>query len=266
MTRNGKRLVPRDKPGRHDADSGTFSVDGSPARPTECRIAPPRILRWAALTYVQGILYTTLETNTEVQMERIRELRKERGLSQVKLAVMADMDPATLNRLERGTGNPNLKTLERVAQVLGVEVADFFPKGSSPSLFNGLEGGGLNLNAAYWVENLNAQAELVEHVIGWGGYDLQTIWYLEGAAVEFWGAYSRTVKRLVREWCTPTQRPALRVAETRMQEARSAARRAYLERRDAVRDSRVVDELEAKRQEREARYAQEEAAGGNLGA
>lgn len=77
-------------------------------------------------------------------MERIRQLRKERGLSQVKLAVMADMDPATLNRLERGTGNPNLKTLERVADVLGVEVADFFPKAQrrsslEPTLLNGLE-------------------------------------------------------------------------------------------------------------------------------
>ena len=77
-------------------------------------------------------------------MERIRQLRKERGLSQVKLAVMADMDPATLNRLERGTGNPNLKTLERVADALGVEVADFFPKAQrrsslEPSLLNGLE-------------------------------------------------------------------------------------------------------------------------------
>src|SRR5215208_5587366 len=72
------------------------------------------------------------------------ELRKERGLSQVKLAVMADMVPATLNRLERGTGNPNLKTLERVADALGVEVADFFPKAPrrsslEPSLLNGLE-------------------------------------------------------------------------------------------------------------------------------
>ncbi len=66
-------------------------------------------------------------------MERIRQLRNEKGLSQVKLAVMADMDPATLNRLERGTGNPNLKTLERVADALGVEVADFFPKAIAPS-------------------------------------------------------------------------------------------------------------------------------------
>src|SRR5215208_1343798 len=80
------------------------------------------------LTLAQGFLYTTFKINTEVWMDRIRQLRKERGLSQVKLAVMADMDPATLNRLERGTGNPNLKTLERVAEALGVEVADFFPK------------------------------------------------------------------------------------------------------------------------------------------
>src|SRR5215212_4823220 len=80
----------------------------------------------------------------EVCVERIRQLRKERGLSQAKLAVMADMDPATLNRLERGTGNPNLKTLERVADALGAEVADFFPKAPrrsslEPSLLNGLE-------------------------------------------------------------------------------------------------------------------------------
>jgi transcriptional regulator with XRE-family HTH domain len=96
------------------------------------------------LIFVQGVLYTTFKLNAEVQMERIRQLRTKRGLSQAKLAVMADMDPATLNRLERGTGNPNLKTLERVADALGVEVADFFPKAPGrsslePSLLNGLE-------------------------------------------------------------------------------------------------------------------------------
>jgi transcriptional regulator with XRE-family HTH domain len=195
-------------------------------------------------------------------MERIRELRKERGLSQVRLAVMADMDPATLNRLERGTGNPNLKTLERVADALGVEVADLLPKGSSPSLFDGLEG--LNLSAAFWIENLDAQAELVEHIVDRGDYDLETIWKLEGAAVEFWGTYSKTVRGQVREWCAPAQAEALRRAETRMREARSAARKAYLELRDAETqlDPQTADEVEAKRQEREARYAFE----GSLGA
>jgi transcriptional regulator with XRE-family HTH domain len=73
-------------------------------------------------------------------MERIRQLRQEQGLSQVKLAVMADMDPATLNRLERGTGNPNLKTLQRVATALDVEVTDLLGKApaSSQPNFNGL--------------------------------------------------------------------------------------------------------------------------------
>jgi transcriptional regulator with XRE-family HTH domain len=76
-------------------------------------------------------------------MERIRELRTEKGLTQVRLAVAADMNPATLNRIEQGKANPNLKTLERLADALGVEVGDLFPKGRGssrePSLFNGLE-------------------------------------------------------------------------------------------------------------------------------
>jgi transcriptional regulator with XRE-family HTH domain len=47
---------------------------------------------------------------------------------------MADMDPATLNRLEQGKGNPNLKTIARVADALGVEVVELFPKAGSSSL------------------------------------------------------------------------------------------------------------------------------------
>jgi hypothetical protein len=95
----------------------------------------------------------------------------------------------------------------------------------------------------------------------WENYDLETIWHLEGAALEFWGTYSRTVRRLVREWCTKAQTESLRLAETRMREARSAARRAYLERREAEQDRQIVDELEAKRRAREARYEGSAAAG-----
>ena len=57
-------------------------------------------------------------------MDRIRELRNRKGFSQAKLAVKAGMDPATLNRIEQGKGNPNLKTLEKLAESLGVSVAD----------------------------------------------------------------------------------------------------------------------------------------------
>jgi transcriptional regulator with XRE-family HTH domain len=77
-------------------------------------------------------------------MERMRQLREEKGLSQAQAAVRAGMDPSTWNRLEQGKGNPNLKTLERVADALGVEVADLLGKAErrsplEPSLLNSLE-------------------------------------------------------------------------------------------------------------------------------
>ena len=72
-------------------------------------------------------------------MRRVRELREEKGVSQVRLAVAAGMDPATLNRLEMGKANPNLKTLERLADALGVEVVEFFPKAEAVSLEQWLE-------------------------------------------------------------------------------------------------------------------------------
>jgi transcriptional regulator with XRE-family HTH domain len=64
-------------------------------------------------------------------MQRIRELRAERGLTQVRLAVAADMNPATLNRIEQGKANPNIKTLERLAQALDVGLVDLLA-GDSP--------------------------------------------------------------------------------------------------------------------------------------
>jgi transcriptional regulator with XRE-family HTH domain len=60
----------------------------------------------------------------EALMDRIRELRNIKGVSQARLAVTAGMDPATLNRIEQGKGNPNLKTLEKLADALGVGVID----------------------------------------------------------------------------------------------------------------------------------------------
>ncbi len=65
-------------------------------------------------------------------MEELRRLRREKKLSQAKLAALADLDPSTVNQLETGTRRANMRTLEKLAGVLDVEVADFFPKDQAP--------------------------------------------------------------------------------------------------------------------------------------
>jgi transcriptional regulator with XRE-family HTH domain len=61
-------------------------------------------------------------------MEELRRLRKQMGLTQAKLAVRAGLDPSSLSQIETGARQPNTRTLEKLAAVLGVEVADLFPK------------------------------------------------------------------------------------------------------------------------------------------
>lgn len=65
-------------------------------------------------------------------MERLKILRETKGLSQAQLAVMADMNPTTLWRYETGQRSPTVEQLERLAEVLEVEVNDFFPKARAP--------------------------------------------------------------------------------------------------------------------------------------
>jgi transcriptional regulator with XRE-family HTH domain len=65
-------------------------------------------------------------------MEELRRLRREKKLSQAKLAALADLDPSTVNQLETGTRRANMRTLEKLAGVLGVDVGDLFPKVQAP--------------------------------------------------------------------------------------------------------------------------------------
>ena len=69
-------------------------------------------------------------------MEQLKRLREERGLSQVKLAARADLNPATVNQIERGARNASPGTLLKLAEALGVSLVDLiegnFPKGQAP--------------------------------------------------------------------------------------------------------------------------------------
>ena len=58
---------------------------------------------------------------TDLLAKNVRKLRKERGLSQETLALDADMKRSYLSDLERGTRNPTVRALGRLADALGVQ-------------------------------------------------------------------------------------------------------------------------------------------------
>lgn len=56
---------------------------------------------------------------------RLRDLRKASGLNIVELAAQSEVGINTLYSLEQGNrSNPKLNTLERIAEVLGVDVRE----------------------------------------------------------------------------------------------------------------------------------------------
>ncbi len=62
----------------------------------------------------------------EIVAWNVRRLRVLLGISSETLAALADVDRAYVSRIERAVANPTIDILERVAQVLGVEMADLF--------------------------------------------------------------------------------------------------------------------------------------------
>ena len=67
--------------------------------------------------------------------QEIRARREAKGWSQAKLAGVAGMGVSGVSQIETGTRNPSAVTLQKLADALDVDVAEFFPKAiaSSPS-------------------------------------------------------------------------------------------------------------------------------------
>jgi transcriptional regulator with XRE-family HTH domain len=57
---------------------------------------------------------------------RITELRKEKKLSQQKLAIDANIERTHLTHIEKGRKNISLSTLERVIKALETSIHNFF--------------------------------------------------------------------------------------------------------------------------------------------
>lgn len=62
-------------------------------------------------------LHATLAAN-------VKKYRQQAGLSQEKLSNLCGLHYSYVGRLERSTGNPELSTVKRLAEQLGVTVID----------------------------------------------------------------------------------------------------------------------------------------------
>src|SRR5215212_6377068 len=69
-------------------------------------------------------------------MRELTRIREECGLSQQGLADASGVNKATISQIEHGRRSPNVETLEKLSDALGVGVADFFPKAQA-SLWSG---------------------------------------------------------------------------------------------------------------------------------
>jgi transcriptional regulator with XRE-family HTH domain len=57
---------------------------------------------------------------------KIKELRKQNGLSQERLANMAEIDRTYLPTIEKGERNVSIEVVERLAKALNVKVKELF--------------------------------------------------------------------------------------------------------------------------------------------
>jgi len=56
----------------------------------------------------------------------IRELRKQKQITQERLALDADLNRAYVGYIERGERKPSVETLEKLAKVLRVKIHELF--------------------------------------------------------------------------------------------------------------------------------------------
>jgi len=72
--------------------------------------------------------------NKKLLGKRIKELRKNKGLTQEKFAEMINLETASLSGIESGRHFPSLPTLERIANKLNVEIKTLFDYNPTKSI------------------------------------------------------------------------------------------------------------------------------------
>jgi DNA-binding XRE family transcriptional regulator len=57
---------------------------------------------------------------------RLHDLRTEKGLTQIQLAVKADIDRSLISDIERGAKEPTTGTLDQIALAMNISLSDLF--------------------------------------------------------------------------------------------------------------------------------------------
>lgn len=64
--------------------------------------------------------------NKKLLGKRIKELRKHKGLTQEQLSELIDIEPGSLSGIESGRFFPSLHNLDKMSEILNVELIEFF--------------------------------------------------------------------------------------------------------------------------------------------
>lgn len=56
--------------------------------------------------------------------EKVKKYRKNRGLTQVQLAVIIEISPSYMSAIEQGARYPSLKVLQKIAKTIRVDIKE----------------------------------------------------------------------------------------------------------------------------------------------
>lgn len=58
--------------------------------------------------------------------KKVAELRKQKGFSQEKLGLEADVDRSQISKIERGACNTKLQSIAKISMALDVKISELF--------------------------------------------------------------------------------------------------------------------------------------------
>jgi transcriptional regulator with XRE-family HTH domain len=155
-------------------------------------------------------------------MDQLKRLRLEKGLSQAKLAALADVDPSTVNQIERGARDASPATLRKLADALEVSIAELLedadpkapaPPSPQPTLNGALEELRRTVEHNEAAGALDEFRELMEKKLAAGELDRATIEETGAVARAFWPSLLLALEAETRE-LTAMHRGEPEVAES----------------------------------------------------